>query len=1111
MENVSYYKSFLPKGLKKLFTIMRITVILLFVALFQMVAVESSYSQSATISVKAEQISLTDLFSQIEHQSEFLFFYVDEEVKNIKVNIQIKNKQIDEVLSQALVGTDLTYTINDRNINITRKTYATQQKQTKHITGKITDVNGEPIIGANVIEKGTTNGIITDIEGNFDLNVTSSSILQISYIGYLSQEIQVGNKNLFNIKLIEDTQDIDEVVVVGYGTQKKANLTGSVTSVSIKDLTNLTLGQTSMALQGLIPGVAITQRSGQPGADGGTISIRGKTTLNNNDALILVDGVEMGINDIDPSLIESISVLKDAASSAIYGSRAANGVILITTKRAEADKFTVSYNGYVGWQSAIDLPDKVGAIDHMLMTNTAYTNIGKSPLYSDEYIKEYRQGILTDPDRYPDTDWYDECLTNSGLMQNHFVTLSGGSKRIRTNASFGYMDQQGIIENSNYKRYTFRMNTDMDISSTLSARIDAHLNMIDQKEPSRTDAFHWMSRIPAIQAGVLSTGQWGEGWNGDNPIAFTNDGGLKKQRKPTAVVNVALNYQPFEWLTFQGNYAANYWENHTSDFRKVVQTYKYDGSPYYRSPQKSTLNDQTSRNLRNLLTASATFDKQFNDHGIKAMVGYQQEDHRYDMHKGYRENYAFPDYPVLDAGGEENQKAYGNSYEWSLRSIFGRINYDYQGKYLFEANMRYDGSSRFAEGNKWGIFPSVSAGWRISEEAFWEPIRNIIDNLKFRASWGQLGNQNVMNADNSAIDPYPFSSNVNLDTKYIFDKTISSGAAITNMANRKITWETTTSTDIGIDATLFGKLNITTDYFYKVTDDILMKLNVPLIIGMDAPSQNAGKMENRGWEVSLSYADQVGDFNYRASFNISDVRNKILDMRGVNQTGLTVNREGHEMYSIYGLEAIGYIQPEDYDADGNYLGATQYGNFGPGDIKYKDQNGDGVINTSDYKIIGGTIPRYTFGLSLYGDYKGFDLSMLFQGVGKADGYINGQGIQTFIEGGTVQEQHKDYWTPENRNAKFPRLAFNETNNMQNSSFWMKNAAYIRLKNVQLGYALPKNVLRKTPISYLRFYVSGDNLLTIDSFWDGFDVEAPIGNGGYYPQLKTISFGVDLKF
>lgn len=1059
------------------------------------------YAQTQPVRLTGTNLTLKAAFRQIEQQTKLFIDYNTLEVNDSRIikKLPVANN-VKKVLEQLLEGTNCSITFNNGHVIISKKASGT----TKRVTGVVKDEKGEPIIGANVVEKGTTNGIITDITGNFDLTVNSSSILQISYVGYLTQEISIGNKNMFDIKLIEDLQNIEEVVVVGYGTQKKANLTGSVSSVSIKDMTKRQVGQTSMALQGLIPGVAITQRSGQPGADGGTISIRGKTTLNNNDALILVDGVEMGINDIDPSLIESISVLKDAASSAIYGSRAANGVILITTKRAEADKFTVSYNGYVGWQSAIDLPNKVGAIDHMLMTNTAYTNIGKSPLYSDPYIEEYRQGMLTNPDRYPDTDWYNECLTNNGLMQNHFVTLSGGSKRIRTNASFGYLNQQGIIENSNYKRYTFRMNTDMDISSTLSARIDAHLNLIDQKEPSRSDAFHWMSRIPAIQAGVLSTGQWGEGWNGDNPIAFTNDGGLKKQRKPTAVVHLELKYKPVEWLTLQGNYAANYWENHISSFTKVVQTYKYDGSPYYRAPQKSSLNDETQRNLRNLLTASGTFEKRFNDHGIKAMIGYQQEDHRYDMHKGYRENYAFPDYPVLDAGGEENQKAYGNSSDWALRSYFGRINYDFQGKYLFEANIRYDGSSRFAEKHKWGAFPSFSAGWRISEEHFWEPLKNIVDNLKIRGSWGQLGNQNIG-------DNYPFASNVDLDTKYVFDKTIASGAAITNMANRTITWETTTSTNIGLDATLFGKLNITADYFYKVTDDILMKLDVPLIIGMNAPQQNAGKMENRGWEVSLSYADNVGDFNYRASFNLSDVRNKILDMKGVNETGLTVNREGYEMYSLYGLEAVGYIQPEDYDANGKYLGATQYGNFGPGDIKYKDQNDDGVINTSDRVIIGGTIPRYTFGLSLYGEYKNIDLSMLFQGVGKADGYINGQGIQTFVEGGTVQEQHKDYWTEENRDAKFPRLAFNETNNMQNSSFWMKNAAYIRLKNIQLGYTLPKNILRKTPISFLRFYVSGDNLLTIDSFWNGFDVEAPVGNGGYYPQLKTISFGVDLKF
>ncbi len=1093
---------------------MRITVALLFVTLFQAVAVES-YSQTKKVSLKAEQIMLTDLFSLIEKQSEFLFFYVDAEVRNIKVyNVNAQDRKLEDILTKVLSGTNLTYIINDRNINIVRKNMNAQQ-QLRQISGIVSDDRGEPIIGANVIVKGTTNGSITDMDGKYTLNVQSDAILQISYIGYVTQEVPVGMKTNVNIKLLEDTQNIEEIVVVGYGTQKKANLTGSVSSVSVADMGKRQVGQTSLALQGLVPGVAITQRSGKPGEDGGTISIRGKTSWGNNDALILVDGVEMGINNIDPSLIESISILKDAASSAIYGSRAANGVILITTKRAEKDQFTVSYNGYVGWQRATDLPEKVGAIDHMLMTNQAYTNIGKSPLYSDDYINEYRQNMHTDPDRYPDTDWYDECLTNNGLMQNHFVTLSGGSQRIRTLASVGYLDQNGIIENSGYKRYTFRMNTDMEISKQFTAKIDAHGALTKRKEPARTDAFHWMSRIPANQAGVLSNGQWGEGWNGDNPVAFTNDGGLRKVDSPSAVLNFTLIYKPTDWLTVQGNYSPNYWETHNTVFNKMVQTYKYDGTPYYRSPQKSTLEDRTDRNLRNLLTGTVTFDKTFgNNHGVKVLAGYQQEDFRNDWHRGYRENYAFPDYPVLDAGGEENQKSNGRSVEWALQSLFGRVNYDYQGKYLFEANIRYDGSSRFSKGNRWGFFPSFSAGWRVSEESFWEPLKQVVDNLKFRGSWGQLGNQNVVRKNSWGgfdADYYPSFSEVNLGEKYVFDKTVYSGAAITEMANTNITWETTTVTNVGLDATFFGKLNLTADYFYKVTDDILLKLDVPLIIGMAAPSQNAGKIENRGWEIGLSYMDRVGDFNYRASFNISDVKNKILDMKGINETSLTVSREGYEMYSLYALEADGYIQPEDYDADGNYMGATQYGNFGPGDIKYKDQNGDGVINSSDRVIIGGTIPRYTFGLSLFGEYKGIDLSILLQGVGKANGYIYEQGIQTFIMGGTVQEQHKDNWTPDNRNAKFPRLAFNESNNEQHSSFWMKNAAYMRLKNIQVGYTFPAKLLRKTPLSNLRLYFSGDNLLTFDKFWKGFDVEAPVGNGGYYPQLKTISFGVEVKF
>ncbi|KAA6334574.1 TonB-dependent receptor SusC [termite gut metagenome] len=1115
MEKVLYYKSFLCKGLKRTFLIMRITAIMLFTTLFQVVAVES-YSQAAKVSIRADQVTLTDLFSLIEKQSEFLFFYMNADVANVKVNINVRNKHIQEALGQALSGISLTYTINDRHINIVRRDLAIEQ-QTRRISGVVHDSGGEPIIGANVIVKGTTTGgTVTDVDGKYSLEVTPNAVLQISYIGYHSKEVVIGTSTTLNIQLIEDTQALEEIVVVGYGTQKRANLTGSVSTVSVAEMGKRQVAQTSLAIQGLVPGVAVTQRSGQPGSDGGIISIRGKTTLGNNDALVLVDGVEMGLNEIDPTLIESISVLKDAASSAIYGSRAANGVILITTKRAEADKFSVSYNGYVGWQNAMNIPDFVNAMDYMTLVNLANENIGKAHQYSDEYLAEYAQGMKTNPDKYPDTRWFDECLTNNGLMQSHFVTLSGGSKRMRTLATVGYVDQNGIIENSNFKRYTFRMNTDMEISPQFTARIDAQATYGNRLEPTRSDHFHWMGRIPSNQAGHLTTGQWGTGWNGDNPIAFTNDGGTRNVLSPSAVLNFTLIYKPKEWLTVQGQYSPNYWESHNKAYNKAIQTYLYDGTPSFKTPQKTTLNDRTDRSLRNLLNGSITFDKTFSSHTVKVMAGYQQDGFRTDWHEGYREVYPFPDYPVLNAGGEENQKATGSAAEYALQSLFGRANYDYLGKYLFEANIRYDGSSRFASGHKWGVFPSFSVGWRLSEESFWTPLKNAVDNFKIRASWGQLGNQNIGN--------YPFASNVTLsDIKYVFDNSIYSGGALVNMANSLISWETTTVADVGLDITFLGKININADYFYKVTDDILLQLAVPRIIGMNAPQQNAGKVENRGWELGLTYADRMGDFNYRASFNISDVKNKVLDLKGIDETGLTVSRKGYSMYSLYGLEAIGYIQPEDYDDSGTYLGPTQYGNFGPGDIKYKDQltvdtnddgipdAADGVINTSDRVIIGGTIPRYTFGLTLYGEYKGFDLNLFFQGVGKTNGYIYGQGIQTFVEGGSVLEIHKDYWTPENRNAQFPRLAFNENNNIQNSSFWVKNAAYVRLKNLQVGYTIPRRALAKVPISNLRLYFSADNVFTVSDFWKQYDVEAPVGNGSFYPILRNISFGVDLKF
>ncbi|MDR2042438.1 MAG: TonB-dependent receptor [Tannerella sp.] len=921
--------------------------------------------------------------------------------------------------------------------------------------------------------------------------------------------------------MLEDMQALEEVVVVGYGTQKKANLTGAVATVSLPEMEKRTVAQTSLALAGLVPGVVVTQRSGKPGGDGGTISVRGKTTLGNNDVLVLIDGVESNINTIDPKSIESISVLKDAASAAIYGNRAANGVILITTKRAEDGKAYISYNGYVAQGKPTNVPKYVGAVDFMKYISIAKRAVGMTPEYSEEYIQEYEAGVARGDPNYPDVDWFDATATNNGLINSHFVTVSLGTKEIKSLAQIGYLSQNGITENTNYKRYTLRSNTDYKISEKIEVRSDLALVYSNAMEPAKLGTgYNWVGRIPANQAAYLADGRYGPGWQGVNPVAYYKDGGTITNTAPSGIINLVGIYNPVEFLEIKGQYALNYWEGHTTNWDKRVQLYLNDGTPDPQTQSKSTLTENTNRSLRTMFNGSATLNRSLNEmHNFKLMVGYQQESFWNKWHQGYREVFPFPDYPVLNAGGQENQKSSGSASDYALQSIFGRINYNFKERYLFEANLRYDGSSRFADGHKWGTFPSVSAGWRISEEDFWSDLKPIVGNLKLRASYGQLGNQNTLNGY------YPAQSVVNLGTNYIFDKNINSGAAITAMANSLISWETTTLTNVGLDINLFQKIELNADYYYRVTDDILLNLNIPLIIGLSAPAQNAGKLENKGWEVGATYNDTFGDFHFSAMFNISDVKNKVLDLKGINETGITVNREGYPMYSLYGYEADGYITPEDYDSDGNYLGATQIGNFGPGDIKYKDQptvdsdgdgipdTGDGILNTSDYVIMGSTIPRYTFGLSLFGAYRGIDLNLLFQGVGEADGYVWGHSIGSFFEGGSMPEIGKDYWTPENRNAQFPRLAFNNSNNQQNSSFWVKDAAYLRLKNLQLGYTLPKGWMDKMGISNLRFFVSTDNLFTVSKFWKYFDVESPVltGYGNFYPIMRTTTFGIDLRF
>lgn len=969
------------------------------------------------------------------------------------------------------------------------------------IKGKVTEQNGGgPVPGASVQIKGAQSGTSTDVNGNYSVAAKIGDVLVFRSVGYEEQEIPVVKQTMINVSFSNSTQGLDEVVVVGFGTQKKVNLTGAVSSISSKDLTARPVGQASAALQGLAPGVTVTQSTGQPGADVGTIRIRGIGTLLDASPLVLIDGIEGSLNALDPVIIDNISVLKDAASASIYGSRAANGVILVTTKRAKNNQLSVSYNAYAGFQDPTNLPKMVDAIDHMVLTNLAYTNTGKAQLYSDALIQAYRDNP-GNTDLYPNTDWQKEVLTGSGFMQNHSVTINGGGDKIRFLTSAGYFDQKGIIETSEYKRFTLRNNADVRFSDKLSLKVDLQLLAAQTLEPGAGTAavFHWMNRIPANQAFRYSNGNWGEGWNGTNPVAFTTEaGGFQKNSSPSAQLNASLNYQPYKWLRAEITAAPRYAQSEDNNFNRAIVTYNATGGVAYTAPALSTLSRSLSHSFYNNYRATVTADQTFGGHTLKVLIGASREDYSNSAFSASRDTFVLPDYPVLSTGSAANQQNAGSAAEWALQSAFGRINYDYKQKYLLEINGRYDGSSRFAEGHKYGIFPSFSAGWRISQEDFMASLKPVINDLKIRASWGELGNQNVGN--------YPFTSSI-VSGSYTIGKQIVNVAALNTMANGEISWETTAVTNVGLDFTILKNLSFTGDYYSRRSRDILYTLDIPLTVGLAAPVQNVGVVTNKGYELALAYRNNIKDFKYDVSVNFSDVINKVVDLRGVNRTGLTVSREGSAINSIYGLEAEGLFQ-SDAEAKAH---ATQFGVTKAGDIKYKDQNGDGIINDADNVIIGSTIPRYTYSANFNASYKGFSISAFFQGVGKADGFLYQQGIMPFFNGGTIQEPNKDNWRPDNTGAAFPRLAFGEVNNEKVSSFWLKDASYLRLKNLQIGYTLPARFSSKLSVSSVRFYVNGQNLFTKDNFWSGYDPEAPVGRGDAYPQVKTYTVGLDVNF
>lgn len=1005
----------------------------------------------------------------------------------------------------------------------TSETNALSESNQANVTGEIKDSHGEAIIGASVLIKGTKTGTITDLDGKFTIAAKTGDVLVISYIGYQTQEVTIGTSHNLSITLVEEHNVMDEVVVVGYGTQKKVNLTGSVSSIKAESLERRPILSTSSALQGIAAGVTVTTQSGAPGADGGTIRIRGINSFggSNSAPLVLIDGMEGVLDYLDPNQIESISVLKDAASAAIYGSRAANGVILVTTKRTAEAKKSFTYKGYVGWQQETDLPKVTDGITYMDVFNEAAKRDGSDPVYQEADYERYRKGYAANPKNY---DWQDAVMQGSGFMQNHFVSMTMQSGDIVFMPSFSYSEKEGLIKNTDYKRYVFRNNMDVQILKNLKMKMDVSFANGDRKQIGNEGTiWNYIGRIPTTEPIKNEDGSWAPGWIGNNLPALISEGGNKKTNNIELLGNLNLTYDPFEWLSLTGQVSPRYRTRNTHTFIKRVDTYEGGmavGDAIAVNPF-TKLSEREDRYFFETYQFYANFNKKWGDHSFNLMLGTSREATDEKWFSGYREQYIYNDYEVLNAGSGVNKDSDGLHYKLLLVSFFGRLNYNFKDRYLLEANFRRDGSSRFAKGNGWSTFPSFSGAWRISEEDFMKNTRSYLDQLKLRASWGQLGEQDIRGF-------HPYIENLAMgDISY--DDIINQLVTLNTMANPDLKWETTTVLNFGLDASLFNsRLNITAEWYRKITDDILLKLPISDLIGLNAPYQNAGKVRNLGWEFSANYNDKWGDFDFGIGFNISDVKNEILDMRGLpSSTGLISNQEGYAINSIYGYLADGYYQSQE-EIDN---GPTQWGKLQPGDVRYKDlagafdENGDpipdGKISDADKVIIGSTIPRYTYGINLDFGWKGFKLNAFFQGVGKVDGYLNSHYVIPGVNASAVKTWQLDYWTEDNRNAEFPRLSTISTNNTQNSTHWMRSASYLRLKNLQFGYTIPKKLTEKFGVKNLYIYANAQNLFTVTDFWKGYDPEiaydssatdgVSLGGGNYYPQVKVFSIGVDIKF
>lgn len=1009
------------------------------------------------------------------------------------------------------------------------------QQQNLKVSGVVTDEAGEPLIGVSVLVKGTTLGNITDLNGRFSLDVPEGSILEISYIGYKTQSIKAQREPM-NIVLKEDAQKLDEVVVVGFGTQKKVNLTGSVSAVTGDDISKRPVANAAILLQGQIPGLRVNQGLGQPGGEGTSFRIRGQGTFSSagSDPLILINGVPGSMTNLDPSVIESVFVLKDAASAAIYGARAANGVILVTTKQgAVGDKVHISYHGNVGLHTPTKLYDRVtNSVEYMELANLAWKNSGTGKQYTQDQINLYRNNV-GDP-QYPNFDWQD-YMFRTAVVQTHNLSMAGSTEKTTYNVALNFVDQPGTMRGFKYRKYNATIDLTARITNFIKVGTYANLMYGETEQPrqGQNDAFlSTLSQAPTYMPWLPDDGTGIRRWTSSaysfeshnkNMPAIIGDNAMKRDNNFDINAQLWLEINLAKGLTWYTKGAARLQSNKSKDWRGST-TYTYD----YHTGERSSELDKgglglsvgDGRRFYTNLYSYLKYDLSLvdNAHNFSLMVGYNQESEKYETLNAYRKDFAF-DLPVLNAGGTADWSNSGGEEEWAIQSLFGRFNYDFKERYLFEANMRYDGTSRISDENRWGVFPSFSVAWRATEEEFIKNLNlNWLNNFKLRGSWGQLGNQN--------IGLYPYQAMISGVDDYPFTKT-SDGVIIgyqqTAYANRNIKWETTTITDIGFDLQVFDGLSVTFDWYKKTTDDILRSSQVSSLLGLSAPTVNNGSVENKGIEVALNYANMVKGgtfrgFRYNAGVYFDRSRNKLTEFGAEEIGSYSIKREGLPYDEYYMLECIGVFADQ---AEINASPKQFNDNTQPGDLKYKDISGpdgkpDGVIDNYDRRTFSGRFPGFEYGINASATWKGFDLSLIGQGVADKKYYTTDWGVQPFMQGSSPNKDYiKHMWTEENPyGAKHPKLYWQDMGGGKNTrpnSYYLKDASFFRLKNLTLGYTLPRVWTEKANISKVRIYFSGDNLLTLTPY-KGLDPERNgDGRDAIYPQNRIYSFGLNVEF